>query len=140
MQEQVSRYKPGDKVPVTYLRNDKESTVTVTLKNKAGNYDVVKNDIALDMLGASLLTLDPKKAKDYGVNGGVIVKKINPGGALEEQTRMKDSFVILKVNSKEVKNVEELKAAIGSEKSFTLSGFYPGYDGLYEYPISLNVE
>ena len=140
LQEQVSRYKPGDKVPVTYLRNDKESTVTVTLKNLAGNYDVVKNDIAMSMLGASLLTLDAKKAKDYGVNGGVIVKKINAGGALEEQTRMKDSFVILKVNDKEVNSVEDLKAAIGKEKSFTLSGFYPGYDGLYEYPITLDSE
>ncbi len=140
LQEQVSRYKPGDKVPVTYLRGDKESTVTVTLKNKAGNYDIVKNDAMIDMLGASFLTLDPKKAKDYGVPGGVIVKKINAGGALEEQTRMKDSFVILKVNDKDVKTVEELKEAIGKEKTFTLSGFYPGYDGLYEYPITLDTE
>ncbi len=140
LQEQVSRYKPGDKVPVTYLRNDKQSTVTVTLKNKAGNYDVVKSDALVDMLGGSFLTLDPKKAKDYGVSGGVIVKKINPGGALEEQTRMKDSFVILKVNDKEVKSIEELKTIIAQQKSFTLSGFYPGYDGLYEYPITLDIE
>lgn len=140
LQEQVSRYKPGDKVPVTYLRGDKESTVTVTLKNKSGNYDVVKNDALVDLLGGSFLNLDPRKAKEYGVNGGVIVKKINAGGALEEQTRMKDSFVILKVNDKEVKTVDELRSVIGSQKSFTLSGFYPGYDGLYEYPITLDSE
>lgn len=140
LMEQVSRYKPGDKIPVTYLRDDKQGTVTVTLKNNAGNYDVVKNDANVDLLGASLLTLDNKKAKEYGVSGGVIVKKINAGGALEEQTRMKDSFVILKVNNKEIKSVEELKATIGSEKTFTLSGFYPGYDGLYEYPITLDGE
>ncbi len=140
LQEQVSRYKPGDKVPVTYLRSDKQTTVTVTLKNRAGNYDVVKSDALIDMLGASFLTLDPKKAKDYGVGGGVIVKKINTGGALEEQTRMKDSFVILKVNDKEVKSIEEFKTVIGQQKTFTLSGFYPGYDGLYEYPITLDTE
>ncbi|HNJ95382.1 MAG TPA: trypsin-like peptidase domain-containing protein, partial [Ferruginibacter sp.] len=34
MQGLISGYKPGDKVPVTYLRNGKESTVTVTLKIK----------------------------------------------------------------------------------------------------------
>lgn len=140
LQEQVSRFKPGDKVPVTYVRNDKENTVVVTLKNKAGTYDIVKNDAVMDMLGASFLTLDPKKAREYGVGGGVIVKKINSGGALEEQTRMKDSFVILKVNDKEVKSVDDLKAAIGTQKSFTLSGFYPGYDGLYEYPITVDNE
>ena len=136
LQEQVSRYKPGDKVPVTFLRGGKEQTVTVTLKNKAGNYDVVKNDEAADLLGADFTTLDPKKAKEFGVSGGVIVKKIKEG-ALNDQTRMKDGFVILKVNGKEIKSVAELKETVGTEKSVTISGFYPGYDGSYEYPITL---
>ena len=136
LQEQVSRYKPGDKVPVTFLRNGREQTVTVTLKNKAGNYDIVKNDEAADLLGADFTTLDAKKARELGVSGGVIVKKIKEG-ALNDQTRMKDGFVILKVNGKDVKSVAELKDAVGSEKSVTISGFYPGYDGLYEYPITL---
>ena len=136
LQEHVRRYKPGDKVPVTFLRNGREQTVTVTLKNKAGNYDIVKNDEVTDILGADFITLDTKKAKEYGVSGGVIVKKIREG-ALNDQTRMKDSFIILKVNDKEVKSVAELKDAIGSEKSVTITGFYPGYDGLYEYPLTL---
>ena len=139
MQGQISRYKPGDKVPVTYLRNGKENTVTVTLKNKAGNFDIVKADAATDLLGANLVTLDTKKAKEYGISGGVIVKKINDG-ALNDQTRMKDGFVILKINDKEVKSLEDLKTAIGANKNVTISGFYPGYDGMYEYPITLDGE
>ncbi|MFN8254026.1 MAG: trypsin-like peptidase domain-containing protein [Ferruginibacter sp.] len=136
LQGQVSRFKPGDKVPVTFVRSGKENTVTVTLKNKAGNYDIVKADDMLEGLGGEFVNLDSKKASDYGVKGGVVVKKIN-GGALNDQTRMKDGFVILKINDKDVKNLDEMKAAIGSNKSITISGFYPGYDGLYEYPISL---
>ncbi|MGG9960926.1 trypsin-like peptidase domain-containing protein [Ferruginibacter sp. SUN106] len=136
MQGQISRFKPGDKVPVTYVRNGKENTTTVTLKNKAGNFDIVKADAAVDLLGADLATLDSKKAKEYGVSGGIIVKKIHDG-ALNDQTRMKDGFVILKINEKDVKSVEDLKAAIGSDKNVTISGFYPGYDGVYEYPITL---
>jgi serine protease Do len=139
LQEQVSRFKPGDKVPVTVLRGEKPVTLTVTLKNKAGTYDIVKNETQVDMLGADFITLDQKKAKEYGVSGGVIVKKIN-SGALNDQTRMKDGFIILKINDKDVKSVEELKTAIGSQKSVTISGFYPGYDGLYEYPITLDSE
>lgn len=136
MSGQISRYKPGDKVPVTYVRNGKENTVTVVLKNKVGNFDIVKADAAIEALGADLVTLDAKKAKDYGVNGGVVVKKIG-SGALNDQTRMKDGFVILKINDKDVKSVDELKAAVGANKNITISGFYPGYDGVYEYPISL---
>lgn len=136
MQGLISRYKPGDKLPVTYTRNGKENTVVVTLKNKAGNYEIVKADAVLESLGADLVTLDPKKAREYGVPGGVVVKKINEG-ALNDQTRMKDGFIILKVNDKDVKTVDEMKAAVGTNKNITISGFYPGYDGVYEYPISL---
>ncbi len=136
LQEQVSRYKPGDKVPVTILRNGNQQTLTVTLKNKAGNYDIVKNNESTDLLGADFVTLDPKKAREYGVNGGIIVKKINEG-AINDQTRMKDSFIILKINDKEVKSVAEMKAVIADAKSITITGFYPGYEGLYEYPLTL---
>jgi Do/DeqQ family serine protease len=137
MQGLISRQKPGDKVPITYIRNGNEKTALVTLKNKAGNYDIVKADAVLETLGAELTTLDAKKAREYGVTGGVIVKKINEG-AINDQTRMKDGFIILKVNDKEVKNVDEMKAAVGVNKSITISGFYPGYDGVYEYPLSLD--
>ena len=137
MQEQISRYKPGDKVNLTYLRNGKEMTTSITLKNKAGNYDVVKGEVAADKLGADLVSLDAKKAKEYGIAGGVIVRKIKPEGAIEKQSRMKDGFVILKVNGKDVKTVDELKATIGVNKDVTITGFYPGYDGAYEYPFSL---
>lgn len=136
LQEQVSRYKPGDKVTVTIIRNGKEQVLTVTLKNKSGTYDIVKNDEVTDLLGADFVTLEPKKAREFGVSGGVIVKKIREG-AFNDQTRMKDGFVILKVNGNEVKSVSDLKDVIGTEKSITITGFYPGYDGLYEYPITL---
>jgi S1-C subfamily serine protease len=137
MQEQISRYKPGDKVAITYERNGTTNTVDVTLKNKIGNFDVVKTDAIMEAIGADLATLDAKKAKDYGVSGGVVVKKINKG-AFNDQTRMKDGFVILKVNDANVKSVDEFKAAIGTNKNITISGFYPGYDGIYDYPISLD--
>lgn len=140
MQDQVSRYKPGDKITLTYLRDNKEITTNVTLKNKAGNYDVVKNEIATDKLGAELVTLDAKKAKEYGISGGVIVKKIKTDGAIDKQSRMKDGFIILKINNKAVSSVDELKSTVGKEKDITVSGFYPGYDGLYEYPFSLEDE
>jgi Do/DeqQ family serine protease len=137
LQEMVTRYKPGDKVTLVYSRNGKDYTTTATLKNKMGNFDIVKVDnAALSKLGADFITLDSKKSKEFGVPGGVIVKKINDG-ALKDQTRMRDGFIIIKVNDTEIKNKEELSKAILDSKSVTISGFYPGYDALYDYPISL---
>ncbi len=137
MVEQVTRYKPSDKISITYERNGKEATVNVTLKNNAGNYDIVKQDNgAIAKLGADLVNLDSKRAKEYGIPGGVVVKKINEG-ALNDQTRMRDGFIIIRVNETDVKNVEEFKKVVGSDKSITISGFYPGSDGIFDYPITL---
>ncbi len=136
MVEQVAGYKPGDKITVHYLRGGKEYSTSVTLKNKSGSYDIVRNAVS-DKLGAALQTLDSKKAKDYGVKGGVVVTKIG-SGLIDDQTRMRDGFVILKANGTEVKTVDELNNAISkSGKRLLLEGFYPGYDGVYQYPIEI---
>lgn len=137
LQEQLSNFKPGDKVNVTVSRDGVDKTVSVTLKNNAGNYDIVKPSTMLDKLGAELQTLDPKKAKDLGLNGGVVVKKINQG-ALNDQTRMRDGFIITKVNGKEVKNIDDLRNLIGSQTDITISGVYPGYNEPFEYPLTLD--
>ncbi len=137
LQEQLSNYKPGDKVQVTYERNGSQNTVPVTLKNNAGTYDIVKAAGMIDKMGADLVTLDPKKAKDMGLNGGVVVKKINEG-AINDQTRMRDGFIITKANGKEVKSVDDLKNIIGSQTEVTISGVYPGYNEPFEYPLVLD--
>lgn len=137
LQEQLSMFKPGDKVKVTYSRDGSENTVEVTLKNNSGNYDIVKPTTMLDKLGAELETLDSKKASQLGLNGGVVVKKIN-GGVLNDQTRMRDGFIITKVNGKEVKNLDDLKNLIGDQTDITISGVYPGYSEPFEYPLTLD--
>jgi len=136
MVEQVAGYKPGDKITVHYLRNGKEYSTSVSLKNKSGSYDIVKNTMS-DKLGATLQTLNAQKAKEYGVKGGVLITKIS-SGLIDEQTRMRDGFVVLKVNGTDIKSVEEFEAAMGkSPKRLMLEGFYPGYDGIYQYPIEM---
>jgi S1-C subfamily serine protease len=137
LQEQLSNFRPGDKVDVTVDRNGVEKTMRVTLKNNAGTYDIVKPATMVDKLGAQLETLDPQKAKQLGLSGGVVVKKINEG-ALNDQTRMRDGFIITKVNGKDVKNLDDLKNEIGNQTDITISGYYPGYNEPFEYPLSLD--
>ncbi|MFT3702524.1 MAG: trypsin-like peptidase domain-containing protein [Agriterribacter sp.] len=136
MVEQIARLKPGDKITVSYLRDGKEGTAKVTLKNKTGTYDIVKVS-ALDEFGADFATLDKKKASEYGQTGGVVVKKINANGLIDAQTKMKDGFVILRVNEKAVSSVDELANAIQQGgNNIKFDGFYPGYEGLYTYNLS----
>ena len=140
MVEQVTRYKPGDKITVTFLRDGKENTASLTLKNRAGNTNVVKNASVLEKLGGTLDNLDSKTAATYDVPGGVVVKKIG-GGALSK-TKMQDGFVITSVNGIVVKNMEDLRVALEKNKGNTvkLEGIYPGYEGSYGYPLNLGGE
>ena len=136
MIEQIAGYKPGDKITLTYARNSKEYTTNITLKNKTGSYGIVKTAV-LDVLGAELENLSAAKAKEFGTTGGVIVKKVNKG-AIDDQTRMRDGFIIIKANNAEVKNIDDLNTIFSkSPKRIILEGFYPGYDGMYSYPIEL---
>ena len=137
MQEQISRYKPGDKVNVTYDRNGSLNTVAVTLKNNAGNYAIVKPDAMIDKLGADLVSLDGKQAKNYGISGGVVVKKIN-NGVINDQTRMRDGFIIVRANGKTVNTVDELRSIIGTSKQVKIEGVYPGNEEVFEYPLTLD--
>lgn len=137
LQQQLSLFKPGDKVQITYERNRKEYTTTATLQNTAGNYDIVKAPTRVELLGADLETLDARRAKDYGLQGGVVVKRINQG-ALNDQTRMRDGFIITRVNGKSVKDVEEFNKAVGQREQVTITGVYPGYNEVFEYPLDLS--
>ncbi|MBY0479778.1 MAG: trypsin-like peptidase domain-containing protein [Chitinophagaceae bacterium] len=140
LQEQVTKFKPGDKITVTYKRSGKENTVSLTLKNKAGNTDVVKNVSILDQLGAELENVDKKVATANELSGGVVVKKIGKGNL--QNTKMQEGFIITSINGQEVKNVDELRTALLASKGGTvrLEGIYPGYEGSYAYPLNLSGE
>lgn len=138
LQEQVARYKPGDKITITYVRDGKEQVTNLTMKNKSGTYDVVKNETTYDNLGASLVTIDKATAQKNDISGGVQVQKIDPKGLLKN-TRIQEGFIITSVDGQDVSSVDDLKNILeNSDGTVRLEGVYPGYDGTYGYPLTLN--
>jgi len=133
MSAQIAGFRPGDRIPITYVRNGKESNITVVLKKKG---DVITMNIG-GRLGADLTTLDKTKARQYGIAGGVVVNKITEGGPIG-RTRMQSGFIITSVNGQNVTSVEDLTkllATVGGPVK--VEGIYPGYDGTYTYPLNL---
>lgn len=131
----VASYRPGQKIAVTYVRNGKEATTTLTLKNSAGNTEIVKTS-SLDRLGAEFETLSTAKAKEYGIDGGVVIKTLSDG-LIADQTTMKKGFIIIRAGGKTIKSVDDLTKAIeGAGNSILIEGIYPGYEGVYQYAIN----
>jgi serine protease Do len=142
LQATISSYNTGEKINITYKRDGKERTTSATLLERTGTYDQISNTESLgDRLGAELVTLDKKKAIQYEIEGGVLVKKIRSDGPFSK-TRMQDGFIITSVNGMDITNIDELSQAIKSMagESIQLEGIYPGYDGIYRYPLNLGDE
>ncbi|MFM7358071.1 MAG: trypsin-like peptidase domain-containing protein, partial [Sediminibacterium sp.] len=138
LQEQIARYKPGDKVSLTYQRSGKENTVFIVLRNKSGNTELVKNNSVLDKLGADFATVDSKTAAANKISGGVMVRKIRDG-ILRKRTRLEEGFIITKVGNEEVKNMTDFERILNANKGRTvmLQCVYPDVDGTYPIPLDL---
>jgi Trypsin-like serine proteases, typically periplasmic, contain C-terminal PDZ domain len=140
MVEQVSRYKPGDKITVTYSRNGNENTVNLVLKNKSNTTSVVKYESSLDKIGASFENIDKKTANANQINGGVVVKKIQQGSAFQK-ARIQEGFIITSVNGSEISSVDDLKDALrNAHGTLFLEGIYPGDTMSYRYPVKIDGE
>ncbi len=139
LQATISSHNEGEKINITYRRNGKENTVSAILTGKTGTYAQVVPASSGDMLGAELETLDARKATQYEIEGGVLVKKIKAGGAFSK-TKMESGFIITSVNGITITSMQELAQAIKSLKgeSMQLEGIYPGYEGIYRYPLNLD--
>lgn len=138
MTEQIGRYKPGDKISITYNRAGKEYTTNAVLKNADGTTAIVKIS-AIDALGADLITVDQSMASRLGVKNGVYVQSIG-GGVLKKQTDMKPGFVIMKANNQNVTSVEQLRQILEKQKKVELAGFDARYGETNVYSVDLSGE
>lgn len=138
MSAQIASFRPGDKVPVSYVRNGKEYNVDVVLKKRT---DVIAANAAT-RLGGELATLDKAKASRYRIDGGVVVNKVLEGSILRN-ARIDNGFIITSVitsdgNEIEVTTVEELNAALANlSGSIRVKGVYPDYGEYITYPLNL---
>jgi serine protease Do len=134
---QVTTYRPGDKISLTWQREGKEYTKNITLRNISGTTDVVKTSV-LDKLGADFATLSKDDAAELKVKGGVVIKSIGSRGLLSK-VRVQEGYVITKADNKEITSVDDLRKALENAKgSVKIEGLYPGYEGVY--PIVINLD
>jgi serine protease Do len=136
MSEKIAVLRPSDKVTVTYNRNGSEKTANATLKGNTGTYASVQQQV-IEQLGASFENLDKGVAAKLNIAGGVVVKELGQG-IITDQTRVKQGFIITKVNNAKVTTVDELKDAIkNAGNSAIISGIYPSQPQA-EYRYALN--
>jgi len=141
LQEQLSKYGPGEKVNVSVLRNKERKNIVVLLKNQKGNTEIVKKEVndIVKSLGVETEDVTGREAEYYNIDGGVKLTAIK-NGKIYQQTRIKQGFIITAVDDKKIVNYNDL-AKILSDKggqNVIIEGFYPSYPNkLYNYGLSL---
>ena len=111
LQEIINSKRPGDKATITWLRNKKKMSKTVTVKNRQGNTRVMKT-ADLDVLGAKVLPVSESLKKQLGISYGLQVKDVKSGAF--KQGGISDGFIILTANDEPMKTISDLQEAVKS--------------------------
>lgn len=126
LQEQISRYRPGDKVNVDIQRKDKKIVIPVVLKSLDNTTRLVKKSEIVKMtttaLGADLQDIDTEELDDMRIENGVRVQKLNPGRLA--QTGMQPGFIITHIDKKKMNSAEETKKRLEKSGPILIEGFY----------------
>ncbi len=120
LQEQVGRYRPGDKVNVTLKRNNQEKTLPVVLKNKNGNTNVVEKPKVevVSTLGATFEEVSDSDMRKLNIQNGLRIAKLGAGKLLSAGIR--EGFIITNVDKKKINSIEDIKSSLENKKGGVL--------------------
>ncbi|PWG82315.1 Do family serine endopeptidase [Pararcticibacter amylolyticus] len=142
LQERVARLRPGDKVQLTYVRDGKERTVSVTLKGEdevkiAGGSGRSAEEL-YNRLGASFSPLPSAQKQRYNISSGVVITEVRRGGVFAENGIEKGT-IITSINGKAVGKPDDIDAALSSSRNnmIRLNGISPdGSRIMMTFPVT----
>lgn len=120
LQEQVSRYYPGQKVKLLINRSNSLKEVEVTLRSKDGKTEIetaIKTE-SKTLLGATFENISRDEKLKLKIQNGVKVVKLAKSPLKDKG--IPEGFIITAIDKKPVYTVKDLKAMLESKKGSTL--------------------
>jgi Do/DeqQ family serine protease len=112
-EERISYHSPGDKIQLSYKRNDKINTTSLELTNRIGSTSIIRREIYQSKpLGARLETIPDEEKQLLNLNNGVRIGSVQSG--LMEKLGIQEGFIITKINNSEINNPSELEKILTS--------------------------
>ncbi|MFW5805432.1 MAG: trypsin-like peptidase domain-containing protein [Bacteroidales bacterium] len=135
LMEQISKYRPGDNVNISIIRNNKEMNKKLTLRNKHGNTDLVSST-KIDELGGEFEKASLEEKRKLRLRYGVKICELYSGKLRE--SGINKGFIITSINNIPVKKVEDINEIIDKYKGskILIEGVYPNGNIAY-YSIYL---
>jgi len=111
LQELLVNHRPGDKVTVTYLRDKKQQTTSVTLRNVQGSTSAIQT-LDTESMGAALRPLKDQEKQELNLSYGLMVSAVRDGKLKE--AGVTKGLIIMKVNGKEMRTTDDFDEAVKS--------------------------
>ncbi len=135
LQEQISKYRPKEKVTITVNRNGNVKPYEVVLRNMKGNFEIVRSESVAETLGAKLSEVDAATLKRLNISQGIQVQNLKDGKL--KAGGVKEGFIITRINRKNVSTLKELTQLLQNETGGVLfEGIYPNGQVAY-YAIGM---
>ena len=138
LQEQVARFRPGDKIKVSFTRGGTPSEVLATLRNATGTTAVVREEPASASIkyeGATLSAVPTNEKAKLGLDGGAKISGIK--GSNFRETGMADGFIITRIDKNQVTKPADVRTYLDQARESSgalVEGVYPDGRKAY-YPI-----
>jgi len=126
LQEQVGKFRPGDKVPVTVLRDGRENVYDLTLLGREGAATVAANrkTESLSTLGAEFAKASAEDLKALNLEHGV--KVVSVGGGKFRGSGIREGFIITRIDQEKIAKPEDVQRVLANKKGGVLiEGVYP---------------
>ena len=133
--EILAKYRPGDQVNVSAIREKKTQQFKVTLRNIEGTTEILRKEASTEILGAIFEGVSAADKQKLGIKSGVRVRDVGQGQLRDIGVR--NGFIITTVNDKPVNSASEIQAIVNAVElkgQVLFKGMYPnGQTTLYGY-------
>ena len=132
LQEQIGKYRPGDKIEVLVLRKNNIKEFNVVLRDRYGNKELKKRDKEemIRIFGAKMETLSVEEKVKLKIANGVKITDLESGKL--KSAGLSAGFVITQIDKQPVDTPEDVNRILSSKRGGVLvEGLHP--DGKADY-------
>lgn len=125
LNEILAQSSPGEKIKITFERDGIASEKEITLLNEKGDISIIKeeNKNIITSLNAQMRELTAKEKKDYNINNGFVIEKLN--NSPFARLGIKKGFIITGIDRQANISIEDIKNLSTRKGKIILEGFYP---------------
>ena len=125
LQEQISKYRPGDNVTVTVWRGGIEKKILVELRDNDGGTSLKSSDKSeiKEILGAQFSNISDETKTKLGITGGAQIKELQRGKL--SYSGIKKGFIVTKIDGNDINNSADLENVLENRSGgILLEGVY----------------